>query len=280
MKHEKRTNSKLTQSNTISEEFKLTGLFPYPEKLSDDVYQPTLRNLQIELLKLQHWVKATQHKIVIVFEGIDAAGKGGTIKRFTDHLNPRGARIVALNKPSDIERTQWYFQRYVEHLPAGGEIVLFDRSWYNRAGVEKVMGFCTDDEYQEFMLQVPQFESMLVRSDITLVKFWFDVSQDVQKERFEARRNDPLKRWKLSAIDEVAIGLWDEYQQAKLNMLSTTHTDNAPWTIVRSDDKRRARIHSIKYLLSLIDYENKDSDIIGEVDSDIVCNLSRLTGSN
>ncbi|WP_371194744.1 polyphosphate kinase 2 [Glaciecola sp. SC05] len=256
------------------------GLFPYPEKLADDVYRPTLRNLQIELLKLQHWVKATEHKIVIVFEGIDAAGKGGTIKRFTDHLNPRGARIVALNKPSDTERKQWYFQRYVEHLPAGGEIVLFDRSWYNRAGVEKVMGFCSDNEYQEFMLQAPQFESMLVRSDITLVKFWFDVSQDVQKERFEARRNDPLKRWKLSAIDEVAIGLWDEYQQAKLHMLTTTDTDSAPWTIVRSDDKRRARIHSIKYLLSLINYENKDSEIIGEVDPNIVCNARRLTGSN
>lgn len=244
------------------------------DKLPDDIYYPTLRDLQIELLKLQRWVKATEQKIVIVFEGIDAAGKGGTIKRFTDYLNPRGARIVALNKPSDTERTQWYFQRYVEHLPSGGEIVLFDRSWYNRAGVEHVMNFCTPTEYQEFMYQAPLFESMLVRSNIILVKFWFDVSQDVQKERFEARRSDPLKRWKLSAIDEVAINLWDQYQQAKNLMLQQTNTEFAPWTIVRSDDKRRARINSIKHLLHGIDYDNKDPQIANEPDSRIVASVN------
>jgi polyphosphate kinase 2 len=244
------------------------------DKLPDDIYYPTLRDLQTELLKLQRWVKATEQKIVIVFEGIDAAGKGGTIKRFTDYLNPRGARIVALNKPSDIERTQWYFQRYVEHLPSGGEIVLFDRSWYNRAGVEHVMNFCTPEEYQEFMHQAPLFESMLVRSDITLVKFWFDVSQNVQKERFEARRADPLKRWKLSAIDEVAINLWDEYQQAKNKMLQQTNTEFAPWTIVRSDDKRRARINSIKHLLHSINYDNKDPQIANAPDSSIVAGVN------
>lgn len=244
------------------------------DKLPDDIYYPTLRDLQIELLKLQRWVKATEQKIVIVFEGIDAAGKGGTIKRFTDYLNPRGARIVALNKPSDTERTQWYFQRYVEHLPSGGEIVLFDRSWYNRAGVEHVMNFCTPTEYQEFMYQAPLFESMLVRSNIILVKFWFDVSQDVQKERFEARRADPLKRWKLSAIDEVAINLWDQYQQAKNLMLQQTNTEFAPWTIVRSDDKRRARINSIKHLLHRIEYDNKDPQIANEPDSRIVASVN------
>lgn len=244
------------------------------DKLPDDIYYPTLRDLQIELLKLQRWVKATEQKIVIVFEGIDAAGKGGTIKRFTDYLNPRGARIVALNKPSDTERTQWYFQRYVEHLPSGGEIVLFDRSWYNRAGVEHVMNFCTPTEYQEFMYQAPLFESMLVRSNIILVKFWFDVSQDVQKERFEARRADPLKRWKLSAIDEVAINLWDQYQQAKNLMLQQTNTEFAPWTIVRSDDKRRARINSIKHLLHRIEYDNKAPQIANEPDSRIVASVN------
>jgi polyphosphate kinase 2 len=244
------------------------------DKLPDDIYYPTLRDLQTELLKLQRWVKATEQKVVIVFEGIDAAGKGGTIKRFTEYLNPRGARIVALNKPSDIERTQWYFQRYIEHLPSGGEIVLFDRSWYNRAGVEHVMNFCTPEEYQEFMHQAPLFESMLVRSDITLVKFWFDVSQNVQKERFEARRADPLKRWKLSAIDEVAINLWDQYQQAKKRMLKQTNTEFAPWTIVRSDDKRRARINSIKHLLYNINYDNKDSQIASAPDRRIVAGVN------
>jgi polyphosphate kinase 2 len=248
------------------------------DKLTDKLYYSHLRDLQIELLKLQRWVKATEQKVVIVFEGIDAAGKGGTIKRFTDYLNPRGARIVALNKPSDIERTQWYFQRYVEHLPSGGEIVLFDRSWYNRAGVEHVMNFCTPEEYQEFMHQAPQFESLLVRSNITLVKFWFDVSQEVQKERFEARRNDPLKRWKLSAIDERAIDLWDEYQQAKLTMLEKTNTAFAPWTLVRSDDKRHARINSIRHVLNVIDYDKKDFNIATAPDPRIIRGINHLKG--
>lgn len=244
--------------------------FPYEKRLDKKLYYRELRNLQIELLKLQRWVKAKQQKILIVFEGLDAAGKGGTIKRFREHLNPRGARLVALNKPSDTEQTQWYFQRYIANLPSGGEIVLFDRSWYNRAGVERVMGFCTQQQYQEFMHQAPQFESMLARSDITLVKLWFDVSRDVQQKRFEQRRIDPLKRWKLSPIDDKASELWDEYQDAKLDMLNHTHREEAPWTIVRSDDKRRARINSIRHLLSHIDYDNKDKSIIGTVDEKIV----------
>jgi polyphosphate kinase 2 len=244
--------------------------FMHEATLDNAVYKPMLRNLQIELLKLQRWVKQSEQKIVIVFEGIDAAGKGGTIKRFTDYLNPRGARIVALNKPSDTERTQWYFQRYVEHLPSGGEIVLFDRSWYNRAGVERVMGFCSDEQYQEFMHQAPKFESMLVRSKIILFKLWFDVSQEVQKARFDARRTDPLKRWKLSPIDEQAIAKWDDYQHAKHSMLEQTHSIDAPWTIIRSDDKRRARINSIKYVLDKIDYANKDETIATPPDSSIV----------
>jgi len=219
---------------------------------------------------LQRWVKATDRKVMIIFEGIDAAGKGGSIKRFTEYLNPRGARIVALNKPSDIERSQWYFQRYVTHLPAGGEIVLFDRSWYNRAGVERVMQFCTKEQYDVFMHHAPMFESQLVESDTILIKFWFDVSREVQQHRLQARKDDPLKRWKLSPIDAKANELWDEYQSAKVDMLNGTHREQTPWTIVRSNDKRRARINSIKHVLSLINYDNKDEDIVTNIDDNIV----------
>ncbi|RXJ54545.1 polyphosphate kinase 2 [Candidatus Marinarcus aquaticus] len=221
------------------------------------LYQKELTQLQIELLKLQNHVKDQGLKVLIIFEGRDAAGKGGTIKRITEHLNPRGARIVALEKPSDIEKTQWYFQRYTKHLPSAGEIVLFDRSWYNRGGVEPVMGFCTPEEHEEFLNEVPEFEKMLVNSGIILIKFYFSVSKREQKKRFEKRKVDPLKQYKLTPVDEKSQKLWNEYSAAKYTMLSASNTAFAPWTIVRSDNKKKARINSIKYILKQIDYPNK-----------------------
>lgn len=220
-------------------------------------YEDELRTLQIELLKMQNHIKDTDQKVLMIFEGRDAAGKGGTIKRITEHLNPRGARVVALNKPSDTEKTQWYFQRYTHHLPSAGEIVMFDRSWYNRAGVEPVMEFCTQDEHKEFLHEVPEFEKMLVNSDIKILKFYFSVSKKEQKKRFNKRRTDPLKQYKLSPVDEKSQGLWDKYTIAKYSMLLASHTDHAPWTIIRSDNKKKARINCIKHILSAIDYPNK-----------------------
>jgi polyphosphate kinase 2 len=220
-------------------------------------YEEELKRLQIELLKMQNYIKESGKKVLMIFEGRDAAGKGGTIKRITEHLNPRGARVVALDKPSDIEKTQWYFQRYVQHLPAAGEIVLFDRSWYNRAGVEPVMGFCTQEEHKEFLHEVPEFEKMLVNSDINIFKFYFSVSKDEQKRRFEKRRTDPLKQYKLSPVDEKSQGLWDKYTIAKYSMLLASHTEHAPWTIIRSDDKKKARINTIKHILNHFDYPDK-----------------------
>jgi len=220
-------------------------------------YEEELKRLQIELLKMQNYIKETGKKVLMIFEGRDAAGKGGTIKRITEHLNPRGARVVALDKPSDIEKTQWYFQRYVQHLPAAGEIVLFDRSWYNRAGVEPVMGFCTQEEHKEFLHEVPEFEKMLVNSDINIFKFYFSVSKDEQKRRFDKRRTDPLKQYKLSPVDEKSQGLWDKYTIAKYSMLLASHTDHAPWTVIRSDDKKKARINTIKHILNHFDYPDK-----------------------
>ena len=220
-------------------------------------YESELKTLQIELLKMQNHIKETGQKVLMIFEGRDAAGKGGTIKRITEHLNPRGARVVALDKPSDIEKTQWYFQRYVQHLPAAGEIVLFDRSWYNRAGVEPVMGFCTQEEHKEFLHEVPEFEKMLINSDIKIFKFYFSVSKDEQKRRFEKRRTDPLKQYKLSPVDEKSQGLWDKYTIAKYSMLLASHTDHAPWTIIRSDNKKKARINTIKHILNHFDYPKK-----------------------
>jgi polyphosphate kinase 2 len=220
-------------------------------------YENELKRLQIELLKMQNYIKETGKKVLMIFEGRDAAGKGGTIKRITEHLNPRGARVVALDKPSDIEKTQWYFQRYVQHLPAAGEIVLFDRSWYNRAGVEPVMGFCTQEEHKEFLHEVPEFEKMLINSDINIFKFYFSVSKDEQKRRFEKRRTDPLKQYKLSPVDEKSQGLWDKYTIAKYSMLLASHTEHAPWTIIRSDDKKKARINTIKHILNHFDYPDK-----------------------
>ncbi len=220
-------------------------------------YEDELKTLQIELLKMQNHVKESGKKVLMIFEGRDAAGKGGTIKRITEHLNPRGARVVALDKPSDVEKTQWYFQRYVQHLPSAGEMVLFDRSYYNRGGVEPVMGFCTQEEHKEFLHEVPEFEKMLINSDIIIFKFYFSVSKEEQKKRFEKRRTDPLKQYKLSPVDEKSQDLWDKYTIAKYSMLLASHTDHAPWTIIRSDNKKKARINCIKHILNHIDYPNK-----------------------
>ncbi|HWH28831.1 MAG TPA: polyphosphate kinase 2 [Mycobacteriales bacterium] len=244
--------------------------YPYAERMSREEYDRTKRLLQIELLKLQRWVKATGAKVVLVFEGRDAAGKGGTIKRFTEHLNPRGATVVALDKPSPREMSQWYFQRYVAHLPAAGEIVMFDRSWYNRAGVERVMGFCTDEEYQEFLARTPEFERALVRSDIALVKFWFSVSRLEQRTRFVIRHVDPVRQWKLSPIDLASLDRWDDYTVAKEVMFAATDTVHAPWTVVKSNDKKRGRIEAMRYVLSRFDYEDKDADVVGVPDPRIV----------
>ena len=211
-------------------------------------------------------MRDTEQKVVLLFEGRDAAGKGGTIKRFTEHLNPRGAKVVALEKPTDEERRQWYFQRYVRHLPAGGEMRLFDRSWYNRAGVERVMGFCTPEEYLEFMRQAPELERMLVRSGVRLFKYWFSVSQHVQLERFEAREKDPLKQWKLSPIDQASIDKWDDYTEAKRATFFYTDTADAPWTTIRSDDKKRARLACMQHFLSNVSYPEKDEDVVGVPD--------------
>ncbi len=222
-------------------------------------YESELNRLQIELLKMQNHVKATGEKVLMIFEGRDAAGKGGTIKRITEHLNPRGARVIALDKPSDVEKTQWYFQRYVHHLPSAGEIVLLDRSYYNRGGVEPVMDFCSQEEHKEFLHEVPEFEKMLINSDIKIFKFYFSVSKDEQKRRFDERRTDPLKQYKLSPVDEKSQELWDKYTIAKYSMLLASHTDHAPWTVIRSDDKKRARINCIKHILNHFNYPEKIS---------------------
>ncbi len=237
-------------------------------------YEEELKRLQIELLKMQNYVKETGKKVLMIFEGRDAAGKGGTIKRITEHLNPRGARVVALDKPDDRERTQWYFQRYVQHLPSAGEIVLFDRSWYNRGGVEPVMGFCTQEEHKEFLHEVPEFEKMLVNSDIILFKFYFSVSKDEQGKRFDERRTDPLKQYKLSPVDELSQELWDKYTIAKYSMLLASHTEHAPWTVIRSDNKKKARINSIKYILKNMDYSNKIKDKKLDLDKKVLISAS------
>jgi len=236
-------------------------------------YEKELTKLQIELLKLQNHVKEEGLKILMIFEGRDAAGKGGTIKRITEHLNPRGARVVALEKPSDIERTQWYFQRYTKFLPSAGEIVLFDRSWYNRAGVEPVMGFCTTEEHHEFLREVPEFEKMLVKSGIILFKFYFSVSKKEQLKRFKKREIDPLKQYKLSPVDKESQNLWDKYTIAKFSMLMASNTDNAPWTIIKSDDKKRARLNCIRHILSNLEYEKKcENKDFFKIDKDILIN--------
>jgi len=244
--------------------------YPYKIKMERKEYEALKLDLQIELLKMQGWAKETGQRIVILFEGRDAAGKGGTIKRFMEHMNPRGARVVALEKPSNEEIGQWYFQRYIKHLPSAGEIALFDRSWYNRAGVERVMGFCKSGDYLEFMRQAPEFERMLVRSDITFFKLWFSVSRNEQFRRFQQRKSDPLKQWKLSPIDMASLDKWESYTEAKEAMFFYTDTADAPWTVIKSDCKKRARINAMRFILNTLDYPNKNLDITTPPDPLIV----------
>jgi polyphosphate kinase 2 len=256
----------------------LTGKYPYHTKMSTQDYEKKKKALQVELLKVQRWVKETGEKIVVLFEGRDAAGKGGTIKRFMEHLNPRSARVVALEKPSEKERGEWYFQRYIRSLPTEGEIVLFDRSWYNRAGVERVMEFCTPEEYLEFMRQTPELERMMVRSGIRLFKYWFSVTQEEQHLRFERRQNDPLKQWKLSPIDRASLDKWDQYTEAKEAMFFYTDTADAPWTIIKSSDKKRARISCMQHFLHNLNYPNKDRKVAGQPDPLIVGQSQHVIG--
>ena len=256
------------------------GEYPYAERLGRKEYEAEKAKLQVELLKVQHWIQETGQRFVMLFEGRDAAGKGGTIKRFTEHLNPRAARVVALNKPTDQERGQWYFQRYIKHLPTAGELVLYDRSWYNRAGVERVMDFCEPNEYLEFMRQTPEFERMLTRSGIRLFKYWFSVTQDEQKNRFKSRETDPLKQWKLSPIDRASLDKWDDYTEAKEAMFFYTDTADAPWTVIRSNDKKRARLNCMKHFLSCLDYPDKDPEIATPPDPNIVLHADSVVHSS
>jgi len=256
------------------------GEYPYHKKMRRSVYEKHTAELQAELLKVQHWVKETGQKIVILFEGRDAAGKGGTIKRFMEHLNPRGARVVALEKPSLEQQGQWYFQRYIEHLPTAGEIVMFDRSWYNRAGVERVMGFCRANEYLEFMRQVPELERMWVRSGIRLYKYWFSVTQDEQQRRFHQREADPLKQWKLSPIDRASLKKWSDYTEAKEAMFFYTDTADSPWTIVKSSDKKRARLNCMQHFLASLPYPNKDQSVVHPPDPLIVGTTHHVIGNS
>ena len=256
------------------------GAYPYKNLMSRKAYEKQKYRLQVELLKLQAWVKETGQRVVILFEGRDAAGKGGTIKRFMEHLNPRGAHVVALEKPTDTERGQWYFQRYVQHLPTAGEIALFDRSWYNRAGVERVMGFCSPDEYLEFMRQTPEFERHLVRSGVHLIKFWFSVSREEQRRRFKEREAHPLKQWKLSPIDLASLDKWDDYTKAKEAMFFHTDTADSPWTVVKSDDKKRARLNCMRYFLHSLPYPGKDPTIACAADPQIVSTAADVLAKN
>lgn len=247
----------------------LNPSFPYEERWSKSDYEDAIAALQIELVRMQAWVKETGQRIAIVFEGRDAAGKGGTIKRFRENLNPRGARVVALSKPTETEASQWYFQRYIAHLPAAGEITIFDRSWYNRGVVEHVFGFCTPEERERWFAQVPEFEDMLVKEGIKLFKIWLNVGRATQLKRFLDRESDPLKQWKLSWIDVEGLSRWDAYSAAIGETLDRTDTDFAPWTVVRSDDKRRARVQAIRSILCQLDYARKDSKALGEIDPKI-----------
>jgi polyphosphate kinase 2 len=244
--------------------------YPYGERMSRADYEAQKRALQVELLRAQDWIKATGHKLVLVFEGRDAAGKGGTIKRFLEHLDPRGAEVVALGVPSVREQGEWFFQRYVRHLPTSGEIRFFDRSWYNRAGVEPVMGYCTPEEHEEFLRSVPQFEQMLINAGTTLVKLWFSVSRREQIARFTIRRIDPVRQWKLSPTDIASLDRWDDYTRAKLTMFERTSTASAPWTIVRSNDKKRGRINAIRHVLDVLPYDDKNPDVVFPPDPLIV----------
>ncbi len=253
-----------------------TGTYPYSHKLGVKTYEAEKAKLQAELLKVQIWAQETGQKFVILMEGRDAAGKGGTIKRFMEHLNPRYARVCALTKPSDVEKGQWFFQRYIAHLPTAGEMVFYDRSWYNRAGVERVMGFCSPTEYLEFMRQAPEFERMLVRSGIRLCKYWFSVTREEQRRRFVARETDPLKMWKLSPIDKASLDKWDDYTEAKEAMFFYTDTADAPWVVVKSDDKKRARLNCMRHFLASLDYPGKDAAVVLPPDPLIVGRASHV----
>jgi len=255
------------------------GEYPYTDKMGRKEYEAQKAMLQAELLKVQHWAQEANEKFVLIFEGRDAAGKGGTIKRFTEHLNPRQARVVALNKPTWEEQGQWFFQRYISELPTVGEMVFYDRSWYNRAGVERVMGFCEPWEYLEFMRQTPELERMLVRSGIRLYKYWFSVTQDEQKRRFDSRANDPLKQWKLSPIDKQSLDKWDDYTEAKEAMFFYTDTADAPWTVVKSNDKKRARLNCMMHFLNSLDYPGKDRSVITGPDPLIVATAQHVLHS-
>lgn len=257
-----------------------TGDYPYATKMKLSEYEQEKYLLQIELLKVQKWVQETGQKVVCIFEGRDAAGKGGTIKRFTEHLNPRAARVIALEKPNDRERGQWYFQRYIHHLPTQGEMILFDRSWYNRAGVEKVMGFCTEKEHLEYMRQAPVFERMLVNSGTILFKYWFSVTRQEQLRRFHSRKHDPLKQWKLSPIDVQSLDKWDDYTEARESMFFNTDTADAPWVVVKSDDKKRARLNCIRHFLHSLDYDGKDTSVAYAPDPLVTGSVERLYRSS
>ncbi|MGB7432751.1 MAG: polyphosphate kinase 2 [Ahrensia sp.] len=255
-----------------------TGEYPYKTKLRRDSYERQKAKYQVELLKVQDWVRESGQKVVILFEGRDAAGKGGTIKRFMEHLNPRAARVVALEKPTEREQSQWYYQRYIQHLPAAGEMVMFDRSWYNRAGVERVMGFCSPNEYLDFMRTTPAFERMLVQSGILLFKYWFSVTQDEQLRRFKSREHDPLKQWKLSPIDKASLDKWDDYTEAKEAMFFYTDTADAPWTVIKSNDKKRARLACMQHFLASLPYTGKDRSLVRTPDPLIVGHSSQVIG--
>ena len=247
-----------------------SGKYPYTTKINKKEYENEKLGLQVEILKAQRWVEDTGQKIVVLFEGRDAAGKGGTIKRFMEHMNPRTARVVALPKPTDRQQGEWFFQRYIQHLPTKGEIVLFDRSWYNRAGVERVMGFCSPNQYLDFMRQTPELERMFVQSGIRLFKYWFSVTQEEQKQRFDSRKDDPLKQWKLSPVDVASLDKWDDYTEAKEAMFFYTDTADAPWTVVKSNDKKRARLNCMRHFLSKLPYPDRDETVVKEPDPLIV----------
>ena len=281
IRHRLEERSRLIEPSETSQDQELNenwqeGGYPYKYLLTRRSYERQKYRVQVELLKLQAWVKKEGKKVVILCEGRDAAGKGGTIKRFMEHLNPRGARVVALEKPSETEKGQWYFQRYIEHLPTAGEIVLFDRSWYNRAGVEKVMGFCTPHEYSEFMRQAPEFERNLVRSGIHLIKFWFSVSREEQLRRFKERESHPLKQWKLSPVDLASLDKWDAYTEAKEAMFANTDTPEAPWTVIKSDCKKRARLNAMRYVLHQLPYTNRNLEFMGPLDPLLVGSASAV----
>lgn len=264
------------KARTVARSKMINEHYPYKSKMNRKNYEQRKKILQIELIKMQNWVRKTGQKIVIVFEGRDAAGKGGTIKRFMEHLNPRAARVVALVKPSEKEKGQWYFQRYIQHLPSNGEIVFFDRSWYNRAGVEKVMGFCSDKEYKDFVKQASSFERMLGQSGIKVIKFWFSVSREEQLRRFISRTKDPLKQWKLSPMDVASLSKWDRYTEAKEEMFHHTDKSYSPWIVVRSDDKKRARLNAIRYVLEQFEYEGKNHKLITPTDHQIIGSAANI----